>query len=357
VKFDEPDRAARNVGDESSDDDRFDDAMFDSDAVERGAWACGPYGAGDERGSFNEVTPEKTARALRLLEGRGAVRTYSLGEELFEGFPAWGDREFRQTLVTTGYRPAADFAGRVTDTNPQGTGRSSVNEERVSFTFNMGSKINGLHHVGVGDQFYNGFSGSDFARTGGTTHLGAETMGPIVTRGVVLDIVGWKLRTAGSDVERASSGRPVLRENYRITLDDIKAVIAEAGLSEPIGPGDVVLFNTGWRELIADDPRRYLDAGPPGPYLRECRWLAERRPAIVASDTWCFEVIDPAVTHGYLMPCHQELSMRSGIRIGEAIAVHELAAEGVAEFVFCFNPLAARGAVGGIGPPIALVAT
>ncbi len=41
----------------------FDDEMFDTAAVEAGQWVPGPYGPGDERGTFNEVTPEKTASA------------------------------------------------------------------------------------------------------------------------------------------------------------------------------------------------------------------------------------------------------------------------------------------------------
>ena len=40
-----------------------------------------------------------------------------------------------------------------------------------------------------------------------------------------------------------------------------------------------------------------------------------------------------------MMPCHQELSTRFGIRIGEAIPTNDLADDGVYEFIFCFNPL------------------
>ena len=90
----------------------------------------------------------------------------------------------------TGYQPADGFGGELTDATPQGRGRSSVHEERVSTTFNMGTKVNGLHHVGVAATFYNGFRGPDIARSWGTTHLGAETMVPIVTRGVLADVVG-----------------------------------------------------------------------------------------------------------------------------------------------------------------------
>ena len=333
----------------------FDDTMFDVAAVEQGAWVPGPYGSGDERGSFNEVTAEKTAQALALLNLDEPVQTYSLGETMVNGFPAWGDRTYDQHLVVTGYSPAEDFGGILTRAKPRGPGRMSVHEERVSLTYNMGTKVNGLHHVGVGDMFYNGFLGPEIARTSGTTHLGAETMGPIVTRGVLVDVVGSVVSSSQSDAfEIAPTGRPILRENYRITVEDIETALAWEGVTSPIGPGDVILLRTGWRELIEADPERYKGAGPPGPFLRECRYLADRRPALIGSDSWCFEVVDPKLTRGFIMPCHQELSTRFGIRIGEGIPTNDLADDGVYEFVFCLSPLSARGAIACNTPPLAL---
>ena len=150
----------------------------------------GPYGPGDERGSFNEVTPEKTAQALALLNLGEPVQTYSLAETMVKAFRPGMIARIEQHLVVTGYSPPDDFDGVLTRAKPRGKRRMSVHEERVSLTYNMGTKVNGLHHVGVGDMFYNGFLGPDIARTWGTTHLGAETMGPIVTRGVLVDVVG-----------------------------------------------------------------------------------------------------------------------------------------------------------------------
>jgi kynurenine formamidase len=337
------------------DDVVVDDEMFDIAAVEAGAWAPSPYGPGDQRGTFNEVTPETTRRALALLGSDAPVQTYSLGEDLREGFPAWGTRTYVQRLVVTGYQPKHGFKGELVDPAPQGRGRSSVNEERVSLTYNMGTKVNGLHHVGVADMFYNGFRGPEIAETSGTSRLGAETVGPIVTRGVLVDLVGAFVGLGRDEsVETAPSGRPMLRANYRVTVEDIESTLRWEDLSSPLEPGDAVLLRTGWRELLEDDPTRYLEGGPPGPYLRECRHLARRRPALIGSDSWCFENVDPVVTNGYVMACHQELSGRFGIRIGEAVRTDDLAEVRAYEFVFCFNPLAAVGAVASNSPPLAL---
>ena len=108
------------------------DELYDVDAVEAGAWVPGPNGPEDERGSFNEVTPDKTRRALGLLDLARPVTTYSLGEELFNGYPTWGERSYEQRLVVMGYQPAPGFEGEIADPLPQGPGRNAVHEERIS---------------------------------------------------------------------------------------------------------------------------------------------------------------------------------------------------------------------------------
>ena len=49
--------------------------------------------------------------------------------------------------------------------------------------------------------------------------------------------------------------------------------------------------------------------------IRELEFLAARRPAIIGNDTWCFEVMDEALTKGAGTPGHQLLSMKYGIRV------------------------------------------
>ena len=240
--------------------------MFDYQAVERGAWVPGPYGPDDELGSYNEVTPEKTARSLALLDTRRPVKTYFLSETLFNGFPAHGDREHQQTLWTSGYQPPDDYEGIFGGIDTIGTNRTSVHEERVRTSYNLASKINGLHHTGVGDMFYNGFRGSEIARSWGTAKLGNEKTFPIVTRGVLIDVLALKIaQGAEADLFEAGNGKPVLRSNYRISVEDMLAALERQGMQDDIEPGDVVLVRTGWSNLIRTDPKRYMNGGPPGP--------------------------------------------------------------------------------------------
>jgi hypothetical protein len=332
----------------------LDDTMFDVAAVEAGAWAPGPYGPDDRLGTYNEVTPEKSAAALRTLDLRSAVRTFSLGETLFDGFPAFATRRYEQRLVMSGYTPDAPFEGEVFNARPRGPNRLSSHEERVLTSYNLGSKISGLHHCGVGATFYNGFRGQAMARTWGATELDTPSWGPpLCTRGLVIDVLASKLDAgASADLAESSDGLPLLRDDYRVTVDDLEGAGRRQGLP-PFEPGDALLIRTGWRRLLRSDPERYLRSSP-GLFLRECRWLATFRPAVVGADTWSFETVDPAVRGGYLAPCHQELCMRFGIRIAEGLQLEELASVGVDRFVFCHNPLRAEGATASNDPPMAI---
>jgi kynurenine formamidase len=328
--------------------------MFDVAAVEAGAWFPGPYGPDDRLGTYNEVTPEKSAAALRMLDVRTAVRTFTLGETIFNGFPAFGNRPYQQRLVLAGYRPHEPFDGEVLGRRPRGPNRLSSNEERVTTSYNLGTKICGLHHCGVGPTFYNGVQGPDIARPWGATELDTPGWGPpLCTRGLLIDVLALKVEgDRRADLSASPDGRPLLRNDYRITLEDIRGAVDRQHLPA-FEPGDALLVRTGWRHLLRTDPERYLRFGP-GPFLRECRWLASFRPALVGADTWVFETIDPATRGDNLTPCHQELLVRFGIRIAEGLQLEDLAEAGIDRFVFCHNPLRAEGATASNAPPMAL---
>jgi Putative cyclase len=336
--------------------EQFDDTPYDVQEVLAGAWAPGPYGAEDDRGTFNEVTSEKTASALSMLDLRRPVRTYNLSETLFNGFPAFGDREYAQSLVVNGFDAGPEYGGIRQANEPIGPFLMSSMEERVSFTYNMGTKINGLQHVGVGGLFYNGLWGADIAAAWGTTRLGMEKQGPIVTRGVVVDVVGEKAASGQTDAYVVlANGKPCLREGYRITIDDIEQALAREQVRESIGPGDVVLIRTGWREYIELDPSTYLAGSVPGLAVSAVRYLGVKKPAIVGIDIWFFRARfdeDPDGMGGIL--AHQEFALRYGVRVGEAVPSHPLTDDGVYEFVFIFNPNNARGAVSASAPPLGL---
>lgn len=338
----------------------YSDAMFDLTAVLEGAWSVGPYGPGDQRGSFNEITPLRTAQAARLLNGN-SVKSYQLGEEMFNGFPAFPSsppRTHDMFLYVFGYEAPPGFVegGGIQSTSiPLGPNLVSGHEERFreNFTFQIGTQIDGLNHIGVGELYYNGFRGPDIATPTGTTALGNETMGPIATRGVIYDVVGLKVEQGRSDSYFvAPNGKAVLNDNYRVTLDDLQACLKRQKVPE-IRSGEVPIIHTGWTHLVRSDPSRYLTQEP-GIYLEEARYFADRRVALVASDTWGVEVLDPAVTNGNAFPVHQELMVGNGIRLGESFVTDDAIADGVYQGMLVVTPENVPGATCGSTPPVLL---
>jgi kynurenine formamidase len=310
------------------------------------------------------------------------VKTYNLGELVFNGFPAFPTtppRMYNQILTVLGYQPPADFQGVLQSPTPLGDNLLSGHEERFKVTdrsapftgtYQIATQLDNLNHIGVGPVFYGGHRGPDLAETWGTSKLGNENMGPIVTRGVLLDVLGAKIAQGAGVIDFATNGRPHLASTYRITVEDLVEAM-EMGNIRLIEPGDVVLIRTGWNQLVnpkdpagphaPDDPVhpghpdhvKYL-ASEPGIFLREARWLACHRPAIVGGDTWGLEVVGNPVSGANAFPVHQELMTFSGIRIGEGIVTDELAADGVFEFVYIVTPQFALGATAGNTPPTAL---
>lgn len=358
---------------------------FDVAGALDGTWAketSARYGKNDQRGTLNEITPRKTARALKLLEGSKKVATHNLGHLMINGVPGFvtfPPRKYNQRLVTLGYTPknpnffstatrgnagedewrAADRArgplGYNQGATPLGTNTLSGHEERFleGGTYQIMTQLDNLPHIGVKEVFYNGFRADDFATPEGASKLGLENVGPIVTRGVLLDVLGWKQSRKSGDVQTVN-GKHMLTDSYRITLEDLLDTMKWEGI-KGIEAGDVVLIRTGW-DSLADDPAtydRYLTTEP-GIYLREAKYLADHRPAIIGADSWALEVIGVADPRGYAFAVHQELIPKRGIRIGEGIRTNSLAAEGAHEFVYCYMPQYAWGATAGNTPPMAM---
>jgi kynurenine formamidase len=174
-----------------------------------------------------------------------------------------------------------------------------------------------------------------------------------VTRGLLLDVLGLKqAEGALADLESTGDGRTVLRGGYRLTVEDLERAIARQRLPA-FEPGDALLVRTGWVRLVRSDPDRYRAASP-GPFLREARWLARSRPALVGIDSWMFATSDAAVAGRSVSPTLQLMLVRYGIRIGEGMLLEGLAEAGVDRFVFCHAPLPVVGATASNSPAIAI---
>jgi kynurenine formamidase len=283
-------------------------------------WWPSRFGADDELGMLNHITDAKRARALALVrEGR----LYDLGRILDESIPIFPGRFFRQTLVTTAHHQNA--------VEPVGANEVNWITEQVSTTMQLGTHLDALSHLQIGDRGYNGWTVAELAGTAGVRRLGIETVPQIVTRGLLVDASD--RRSAAGDV---------------ITVDDAERAL---GGLEP-EPGDAVLFHTGWGANWGD-PDRYVE-GEPGPGRGLAEWLVEHEVALTGCDTWSYGPV-PAEDPQRPFEVPQMLNARHGVFVVENLDTSELAGDAVREFALVLTHPKPRGASGAWTSPIALV--
>jgi kynurenine formamidase len=296
-------------------------------------WFPSKWGPQDQAGGLNEITAAKRLEAIGLVRW-GSV--YDLAHVLHQDIPAFPGRTFRQYL-TTNYHQVnrrSPLAG------PTGLGRNNVNwiVEQMLATQQMGTHMDGLNHLQVGDQTYNGHRLSDIVEDHGTNRLGIDTLPQIVTRGVLLDIA--RLRGVGS-----------LGPGEVITVEDALAAAHAANVE--VQPGDAVFFHTGWSSLWDTDNERYA-AAEPGPGQDLGHWLADRRIALTGCDTWSYGAYPPEdPDQPFVVP--QTLNVRHGIVVVENLRLGEAASAGLTEFLLVISHAKIRGATGAWVCPLAIV--
>lgn len=314
-----------------------DDVPFDPAAVEAGAWSPGPYGAGDALGTYHEVGPEKYAAALALVDLTRPVQVFDLGHRLYPGFPGYPNRFYEVHLQASAI--------------PERPNRVTHLQEQAQLSFNLGAKINGLHHTGVGQTYYGGRRLDDIIAADGVGQLDTPTWGPpLLTRGFLIDVVADKVAQGDeAALAVAPDGRPSLAPHYRITVEDLESAIAAQGLPA-FEPGDAILLFTG----SSRQGGRPFGEQNPGVWLRESRWLAGFVPAVLGADTimWGTNNVDAVAGRGGSL--HQEMFVRFGIRLGETMNLDGLATAGVDRFAFCHNPFRGDGVVSSNTPAMAI---
>jgi kynurenine formamidase len=268
----------------------------------------------DELGMLRHVTEAKRLAALRLV---GDGRLYDLGRVLDERTPVFPGRYFRQTLVSTAHHANSLL--------PVGENDVTWITEVFSGTTQLGTHLDTLGHLQMGDRGYGGFSVAELAGPAGLTRLGAETVPQIVTRGWLVDV---------APLERGEI----------IGLDAVSGIDPE--------PGDAVLLHTGWGRQW-EDPEAYL-SGEPGPGLALAEWLAEREVALTGCDTWSYGPV-PAESSARPFEVPQTLNVKHGVFVVENLDLSALAADGVREFALVLTFPKLRGATGAWTSPIALV--
>ena len=290
---------------------------------EEEAWFPSEYGADDEIGAANLLTPEMAKRAAGLVtEGK----SYPLGIPVGPDTPGFGVRELDINIFMPGQEAGATL----------GPNKMTYVDDVIMGWVGLGSQIDGLGHLGIDNVFYNGNTPADYVSTGGLTKMGIHNVPPIVTRGLVLDMAG-------------QAGVEMMEAGTLITAEDIRSALEEADLA--VEEGDVVLLHTGWLDIIGSDPERFA-GGEPGIDAEGAAWLAEQGVVAVGADTWGLDAVPNP--DGLVFPAHQELLAKNGVYILENMATGQLVADGVTEFMFVLGQPRFEGAVQSMINPIAI---
>ena len=308
---------------------------------EEGPWWPSPHGATDQAGASNYVTPEKILAALQIPQ---TGETYELGHLYEASMPQYTSRPYYLNVVPAAPPTSAE-------------GGVAHSEYFTGFIGQMGTQFDALGHQGENLQmadgsfktvYYNGFTEEELTSgnrgLGGLEALGVEHMKPFITRGILIDIAGFK-------------GVPTLPAAYEVTMADVRGALARQDMSEDtLEQGDAVLFHYGW-SVNWTNPSKYNDSyvgtgeneGSPGIGAEVGRWLVTRKVSLVGADSCCVEVRPrPSVN------VHHILFRSEGIPLLENMELKDIAQDQVYEFLFLTLPELIKGGTGSPARPIAV---
>ena len=151
------------------------------------------FGADDEIGAANFLTPDVVRQAAALVQ---TGQTYQLGVVVTEETLGPGGRLAINTMLPL-----------------QATEDQLFVDDYLAGHLSVGTQIDGLGHAAVNGRVYNDVPVAEIMGLNGIARFGVETIPPIATRGVVLDIA-------------AVRGVEAMQPGDAITVADIEAAMA-----------------------------------------------------------------------------------------------------------------------------------
>jgi kynurenine formamidase len=267
---------------------------------------------------------------MSLAEQLANARMFDLEQPRFAGMP-----------IHPAHKPGYFYAlhRRHRDSyRPEQFGPRSGSSGTLMMMEHSGTHIDALCHMACDLTMHGGVKVEEAERADGYRELGAETIKPLIGRGVLLDVAGHR-------------GAAQLPQNYAISADDL--IETARALEVTVKPGDVLLVRTGYGTVWADE-ETYLKAA--GVSKSANIWAADQRVVAVGADNMAWDNMlerDPETK--MVLFGHAHLLVKHGIHIIENLNLEALAAAKIYEFGFVGIPLKFRGATGSPIRPLALV--
>ncbi len=293
------------------------------------------WGGRDEVGALNTLRASDVRAALGMVK-QGKV--YDLGATYDRGsykWPGHSPGEIMSFRTPEGIRRQKDSDFAFGEGNRSGTAWHSC---ALFISDNVATQIDGLGHITVGrdNHWYNGFKEEEWGGNWGIRKCGGETIPPIITRGVLVDVAGHAKVDA-------------LPAHTRITPRMIQDTLAVQGTQ--VRPGDAVFIRTGtlryWGEA-GNDQEKIKEHDSAGIDLDAAKWLVGQKGAVLlGSDTSGLEVGPPPDGSDSFNPVHVYLLVEQGVHIAEFHNLEELAKDKAYEFAYVCSVNKIKGAAAG----------
>ena len=284
----------------------------------------GRWGADDERGAVNLITPAKRVQAAGLVkEGRSV----SLARNVEKKEAADNSSPFQHAMLSTGKGAGTQWA----------TDRFTVSYHGIAHTH-----MDSLCHLVHEGKLFNGYAQSQITDAGAGKLSVHHFKEGIFTRGILMDIP--RLR-----------GLKYLEPGTPIYPEDLTAWENRAGVK--VGPGDVVFIRTGkWARRDEKGAWDIGKEGLAGLHVSCAKWLRERDVAMLGSDA--ASDVMPSRVPGVPQPIHILTLNAMGMPIFDNCDLEQLGkvAEQFKrwEFLVTAAPIPVEG---GTGSPLNPIAT
>lgn len=320
-------------------------------------WFPTEFGAADQAGAINRITPEYVMKVMKLVK---TGKSTTLGKVYSRDIPGFGARAWQLSI------PGTPTGG------PFGKNALIYHDDLVTTELGqIGTQFDGPGHIGVhtskGNMMYNGRMAEECYEHGpGGRVLGMGACGvehvaqkSYICRGVLIDAKTYKGGGKALPIPQDSKSPGI------VTEADIKDILKKEGVAEP-GEADCVFLYTGhgdlwgigdWEKLSDDEKaarRKAFTAGEPGFGISGCRYLANRKISFMGGDTSANDAQPGGEEDGMAVPCHIEMQTRRGIWNIENLDLSVLSKEKVYEFLLVWSPLKVKGGTGSPGNPVAI---